>query len=82
MTILIILQNIYIKTQYKNYIRLVNASGLWKLDKIDSSNTKVTYLWNGELLGDFPSWALSKASISQGKINIFNTLNKIIESKL
>ncbi|MBI65462.1 MAG: hypothetical protein CMG64_04135 [Candidatus Marinimicrobia bacterium] len=63
--------------KYKNYIRLINASGLWKLDKIDSSNTKVTYLWNGELLGDFPSWALSKAWISQGNEVLIDLRNEL-----
>ena len=63
---------------YKDYIRLINASGEWVLDPVDSLNTKVTYLWNGELLGDFPNWALKTAWETQGN-EVFTWLKEAIE---
>lgn len=50
----------------KNHVRLIHAAGEWKLTAINSNETKVTYTWNGELLGDFPDWALSRAWKTQG----------------
>ncbi len=50
----------------KNHVRLVHAAGEWKLTKIKSNKTKVSYTWNGELLGDFPSWALERSWKTQG----------------
>jgi hypothetical protein len=47
-------------------IRLANAAGEWYLKWIDDSSTEVTYTWNGELAGDFPNWALTKAWTKQG----------------
>ena len=47
-------------------IRLANAAGEWYLKWIDDSSTEVTYTWNGELAGDFPDWALTKAWTKQG----------------
>jgi len=49
-----------------DYVRLVNASGGWILHPIDDDTTELTYMWNGELLGDFPDWALTRAWIEQG----------------
>ena len=49
-----------------DYVRLVNAAGGWVLRPIDEHTTKLTYMWNGELLGDFPNWALTRAWIEQG----------------
>lgn len=49
-----------------DYVRLVNASGGWILHPIDEHTTELTYMWNGELLGDFPDWALTRAWIEQG----------------
>ena len=49
-----------------DYVRLVNASGGWILHPIDDETTELTYMWNGELLGDFPDWALTRAWIEQG----------------
>jgi hypothetical protein len=49
-----------------DYVRLVNASGGWILHPIDDDTTELTYMWNGELLGDFPNWALTRAWIEQG----------------
>jgi len=50
----------------ENCIRLVNAAGEWYLKTTDSSSTEVSYTWNGELGGDFPDWALSRAWKKQG----------------
>ena len=30
------------------------------------NQTEITYTWNGELLGDFPDWALTRAWEQQG----------------
>ena len=49
-----------------DYVRLVNASGGWILHPIDDQTTELTYMWNGELLGDFPNWALTRAWVEQG----------------
>ena len=49
-----------------DYVRLINASGGWILHPIDAQTTELTYMWNGELLGDFPNWALTRAWIEQG----------------
>ena len=56
---------------HEDYVRLANAAGEWRLHSLDAENTEVTYTWNGELLGEFPSWALPKAWKTQG--------NEIIE---
>ena len=55
----------------KRSVRLINAAGAWLIRPISNNETAVTYTWNGELLGDFPSWALPKAWKTQG--------NEIIE---
>ena len=55
----------------KRSVRLINATGAWLIRPISNNETAVTYTWNGELLGDFPSWALPKAWKTQG--------NEIIE---
>tara|TARA_B100001123_G_scaffold407934_1_gene500655 strand:+ start:203 stop:808 length:606 start_codon:yes stop_codon:yes gene_type:complete len=47
-------------------IRLVNAAGEWYLKAVDGTSTKVVYTWNGELAGDFPNWALTRAWGKQG----------------
>ena len=49
-----------------NYIRLINAKGEWRLSPINENLTQVSYTWNGELLGDFPNWALTRAWKQQG----------------
>jgi len=51
---------------HKNYVRLVHSAGEWRLHSLDDKNTEVTYTWNGELLGDFPNWALPQAWETQG----------------
>jgi len=49
-----------------DYVRLINAAGGWLLEPLGIDSTKLTYYWNGELRGDFPDWALTKAWIEQG----------------
>ena len=51
---------------HKDYVRLIHAAGEWRLHSLDDKNTEVTYTWNGELLGDFPNWALPQAWETQG----------------
>ena len=51
---------------HEDYVRLVHAAGEWRLHSLDDKNTEVTYTWNGELLGDFPNWALPQAWETQG----------------
>ena len=43
-----------------------NAAGEWYLRVVDNSSTEVSYTWNGELAGDFPDWALTRAWSKQG----------------
>ena len=59
-----------------SYIRLVNAAGEWRLSPLKNNQTQVTYTWNGELLGDFPDWALSRAWKTQGN----EVLNWLLEA--
>ena len=50
----------------ESYVRLPNACGIWLLDPINNSETRVIYCWNGELLGNFPNFGLKEAWITQG----------------
>ena len=50
----------------KRYIRLIDAKGGWTLLKLDNEKTLVTYAWNGDMRGDFPSWAYNRSWIKQG----------------
>tara|TARA_Y100001970_G_C14111839_1_gene791318 strand:- start:447 stop:1031 length:585 start_codon:yes stop_codon:yes gene_type:complete len=59
------------------YTRLPNAAGVWELKKLGSNKTEVTYIWNGELLGNFPDIGLNKAWSIWGK-EIFNWLNEAL----
>ena len=59
------------------YVRLHNAFGIWKIEPIDNNSTKLTHIWNGQLLGNFPSWALSRAWVAQG-----NELSSSISNQL
>ena len=57
------------KSTIKNtsrFIRLPNASGIWLMEQVNKDKTKLTYLWQGELLGNFPSWVLQRAWKEQG----------------
>ena len=62
-----------------NYIRLVNAKGEWRLSPINKNLTRVSYTWNGELRGGFPSWSLSKAWIRHGNEVLGGLRNKLKE---
>ena len=57
------------KSTIKNtsrFIRLPNASGIWLMEEVNKDKTKLTYLWQGELLGSFPSWVLKRVWKEQG----------------
>ena len=57
------------KSTIKNtsrFIRLPNASGIWLMEQVSKDKTKLTYLWQGELLGSFPSWVLKRVWKEQG----------------
>ncbi len=49
-----------------DYVRLPRAGGEWYLSSPSKYQTKIIYTWNGELLGDFPNWALTRAWKEQG----------------
>ncbi len=61
-----------------NYVRLINAGGRWTLIPMNDGNTKVSYLWNGELRGDFPDWGLERAWKVQGT-EVLNWLNEALK---
>jgi hypothetical protein len=54
-------------TAVEGSVRLPRAEGQWRLEPVGTNKTRVTYIWNGELLGDFPDWALTKAWVTQGE---------------
>ena len=60
------------------YIRLINAGGEWRLNSLDSMHTQIIYTWNGELLGDFPDWALKRAWKQQG-LEVMTWLKEAVE---
>ena len=60
------LQEKLLKLENNKYVRLVNAAGRWVLTPKNNKNTLVSYTWNGELLGDFPKFALERAWKMQG----------------
>mgnify|MGYP001181227904 FL=1 len=62
----------------KDYVRLINAAGKWKLISIDDNQTSVNYIWNGELLGDFPNFALERAWKTQGN-EIIHWINDALD---
>mgnify|MGYP000624169066 FL=1 len=49
-----------------DHVRLPNAAGIWILAALEPNKTKVIYAWNGELLGSFPEFGLTRAWITQG----------------
>lgn len=61
-----------------NYVRLIHSSGEWRLRSVDSTHTAFTYTWNGELLGNFPDWALPRAWKEQG-IEVIMGFQKAVE---
>ena len=66
--------------QEKHFIRLINAQGGWYINYVDSIHTKVIYRWNGEMLGNFPRWAYTKAWIKQGN-EIMSNLNQEVKRR-
>ena len=62
------------------HIRLPNAAGVWILKKTSENSTKVTYAWNGELLGRFPDFGLERAWIQQGS-EVLGWLNQALSNK-
>jgi len=65
--------------EYDNVVRLINAGGEWALKYISNNSTKVSYSWNGELRGDFPSFSLNSAWNKAGT-EIINELRHAIEN--
>ena len=65
----------------KNVIRLTNAYGEWRLTQLTPNSTKVSYIWNGELLGSFPDWALTDAWKTQG-VEVLNWLEEALIKEL
>ena len=63
---------------HEDYVRLIHAAGEWRLHSLDAENTEVTYTWNGELLGDFPDWALTRAWGTQGD-EVLNWLKEAVQ---
>ena len=61
---------------------LINAKGKWRLSPIDNNLIQVSYLWNGELRGDFPSWSLSKAWIKHANEVLGNLKTKLEENSV
>ena len=61
------------------YVRLLNAAGEWLIKPVSNNETAVAYTWNGELLGDFPSWALPRAWKTQGN-EIIDWLNEALSN--
>lgn len=47
-------------------VRLPRAAGRWRLEPISESQTRVTYTWNGELLGNIAPFQLPLAWKTQG----------------
>ena len=64
--------------EFKGAIKLPNAGGEWILNPLNSNSTQVTYIWNGELLGDFPNWALTNAWKTQGT-EVLDWLNSALK---
>ena len=62
-----------------NYVRLIHSSGEWRVRSLDSTHTEFTYTWNGELLGNFPNWALTRAWEVQGN-EVLNWLKQSVQN--
>ena len=63
-----------------DHVRLPNAAGIWILTKLDQNQTKIIYAWNGELLGNFPNFGLTRAWITQGT-EVLNWLDEALLNK-
>ena len=64
---------------HADYVRLIHAAGEWRLHSLSDDKTEVTYIWNGELLGTFPDWALTKAWETQGN-EVLNWLKEAVQN--
>ena len=64
---------------HEDYVRLIHAAGEWRLHSLSDDKTEVTYIWNGELLGTFPDWALTKAWETQGN-EVLNWLKEAVQN--
>jgi hypothetical protein len=64
----------------KDYIRLNNAAGEWRLRDMNNGEILVTYTWNGELKGSAPMWILKRSWIRQGNEIMIN-LKERLESQ-
>ena len=62
-----------------DYIRLINAQGEWRLSPLNEHLTEVSYVWNGELRGSFPTWSLSRAWVKHGDEVLSNLDKKLQE---
>ncbi|MEC7240423.1 MAG: hypothetical protein VXW32_04240 [Myxococcota bacterium] len=47
-------------------VRLPRAAGQWRLEPVSGTQTRVTYTWNGELLGNIATFQLPTAWKTQG----------------
>ena len=59
---------------------MINAKGEWRLSPVNNKLTQVSYIWNGELLGNFPSWSLTKAWMRHGNEVLGNLRDKLREN--
>ena len=65
---------------YDDYVRLINASGAWQIKSINDNLTEVTYIWNGDMEGNFPSWGLKNVWVKQGN-EVLSNLKEALELK-
>ena len=61
-------------------VRLIHAAGEWYLRKVDNNLTEITYTWNGELRGNFPSYGLTRAWNTQGA-EVMNWIDEYLKLK-
>ena len=64
----------------QNYVRLLNAGGQWRLKSLADNLTEVTYIWNGDMCGNFPSWGLKRAWIKQGNEVLSNLKEAVMNN--
>ena len=64
----------------QNYVRLLNAGGQWRLKSLADNLTEVTYIWNGDMSGNFPSWGLKRAWIKQGNEVLSNLKEAVMNN--
>ena len=67
-------------SKYYGAVNLPRASGQWILTSLSENTCKVTYIWNGELLGSFPSMSLHTAWQEQGS-EVLGWLSNYIKEK-